>query len=218
MNNKIQVYYQDDHYIIVEKPSKLLVHPYKESTDTTSLLKVLKAQEGHYLYPVHRLDRPVSGLIMFGKSSQATKEIKERWHHDSTQKKYLTLCRRQILESGEFCFDLSNDKKIKQAAKTLYRPLQVFENYTFLEVEIKTGRKHQIRRHFSRRVYNLVGDTMYGKGVDNNYFREHFNLDRIFLHAHHLAFYHPFLHKNLLFHSPLPQKLQNILDHKCKAP
>lgn len=207
----IHIHYEDADYIVVEKPENILVHPYKESTDRECVLKMVRDQVGQYLYPVHRLDRPVSGLLLFARHPEAAAKIKEIWLSPLVEKHYLTLCRRQIKEAGTFDFELSNENKVKQTALTAYNPLHVFDRYTFLSVQIFTGRKHQIRRHFSRLVYNLVGDTTYGKGVDNQYFREELGFHRLFLHAYRLKFFHPYKNEHLMLFSPLPPDLETVL-------
>jgi tRNA pseudouridine65 synthase len=207
----IPIHYEDADYIVVEKPENILVHPYKESSDRECVLKLLRDQIGQYLYPVHRLDRPVSGLLLFARHPEAAAKIKELWLTPQIEKHYLTLCRRQIKEAGTFDFELSNEKKVKQPALTTYMPLHVFDRYTFLTVQIFTGRKHQIRRHFSRLVYNLVGDTSYGKGVDNQFFREELGFHRLFLHAYKLSFFHPYKREQIKLFSALPKEMEEVL-------
>ncbi len=210
---EIEVLYQDDHYIVVNKPSGILVHPYKsESNERTHLMKYVKEQTGHYLYPIHRIDRPVSGIVIFALSSEAAAAIQKIWSSEKVEKEYLCLARRQIFEDGTYTFELSNDKGVKQHATTHYFPLDVFEDCTFLRVKIETGRKHQIRRHFSRRCFNLVGDTKYGKGDINRRFRKDYNLHRIFLHATKTCFEHPFTGERIEILCPLPVELGSVIN------
>lgn len=209
----IEILFEDEHYIIVNKPSGLLVHPYKkESNERDHLMKRVKAQTGHYLYPIHRIDRPVSGIVVFALSSEAARDLQAIWK-DNVTKEYLTLCRRNLELPGVFNFELSDDNGNKKEALTRYFPIKLYEKYTYCRVEIVTGRKHQIRRHFSRRCYNLVGDTKYGKGVDNRYFREEFNLNRIFLHSAKITFEHPYTNKVQVVQCQLPELLQNVLEN-----
>ncbi|MEK6624073.1 MAG: pseudouridine synthase [Bdellovibrionota bacterium] len=209
----INIIYQDDHLVAVEKPSGLFVHPYKAvSNEKTHLMKFVKNQIGKYLYPLHRLDRPVSGIVIFGLSSEAVAQIKEEWNSDKNIKEYISLVRGHVEINGEFNFPLKNDKGIPQAARTLYWPLWSNGEYTLVKVQLKTGRQHQIRRHFSRRMHQVVGDTGYGKGIINQHFRENFGLARIFLHAHYLKIFNPMINNHYEFRSPLPPELQQVLD------
>jgi RluA family pseudouridine synthase len=208
----IEVLYQDEYFVIVNKPSGLLVHAYKECTDQINLMKLVRLQTGHYLYPLHRIDRPVSGIVIFGINKEASSKLKDQWHEDSTEKEYIVLVRGEILESGTFNFALSNDKKIKQDAVTHYTPIKNYGDWnTLLKVNIDTGRKHQIRRHFSRRCHQVIGDTAHGKGKINRFFREHYNLKRIFLHSHRFKFEHPITKVAIEINCPLPAQLESTL-------
>lgn len=211
-----RVLYHDSHYIAAEKPSGLLVHPYwKETNEKECLLKELKRQTGLWLYPVHRLDRPVSGVVLFALSSEAGKRIQEIWRDGSTRKLYSALAKGAHTGTMRFDLPLGNEKKIPQEALTLARPLEVFElektQATLLEVEIKTGRKHQIRRHFSRCRAQLVGDRMYGKKPLNDFFKNRYGVERLFLHAKRLEFIHPYTDKIVCIESPLPPDLEQAL-------
>ncbi len=212
MNPEIEILFQDEYYIAVNKPSGMLVHYYKECTDTTNLMRFVRDQTGFYLYPLHRLDRPVSGIVLFAIDQTAASELKKIWNTDQVEKKYTALVKGEITAPGVFDFDLSNENKIKQTAITHYEPLESFGAWnTLVEVKIETGRKHQIRRHFSRRCYQIIGDTAHGKGKVNRYFREHYDLNRIFLHGHSFKFIHPITHEKIHLKCPLPEELEHVL-------
>jgi len=171
---------------------------------------------GHYVYPVHRLDRPVSGIVIFGKNPEPVKLIKENWHTDQVKKYYLALSRGNFKEPGQFDFDLSDFNKVKKEAITKYRPLELYKSATLHEVEILTGRHHQIRRHFSRRVDHLLGDRKYGKKKYNDYYLENFGLERIFLHSHRFEFFHPMAKEQINIFCPLFPDLQECLNKMKK--
>ncbi len=215
-SEKVGVIYQDEHLIVVDKPSGLLVHPYKEVTnERDNLMMIVRDMLGQHVYPVHRIDRPVSGLVIFGLDGQVVSKVKEVWGDKTqTRKEYLALARGQLPEPGTFDFDLSNERKVKQHAITHYRPLHVFDDTTLVHVEIETGRKHQIRRHFSRRMHCLVGDTAYGKGILNERYRAQYQLHRIFLHAWRLTLPHPISGDVVSWTCPLPPELTMVLDAK----
>ncbi len=208
---EIELLYQDDHYLAVNKPSGLLVHPYDQCRDRDHLMKYVKAQTGLYLYPMHRLDRPVSGIVLFALSPIAVSALQQQWGSSSVVKEYLCLVRRHFYQSGTFDMPLSDDAGEKKTAITHYWPLERFKDTSLMRLQIETGRQHQIRRHFSRVCHNLVGDTMYGKGVTNNFFRQNFDLHRLFLHASRLTFIHPFSAKKIEIYSPLPDELASVL-------
>lgn len=209
----VEVLYHDEHIVAVSKPSGILVHPYKSrSNQRKTLMSVTRDQIGQYVYPIHRLDRPVSGVIMFGLSSRAVKIVKDRWHTHETKKEYIALCLGVPPEEGKFDFPLQNEQKVKQDALTEFWPIYNFDDkYSLVKVRIHTGRKHQIRRHFSRTRHNIIGDTTYGQGKVNHQFQTDFSLMRIFLHAYLLEFVHPFENKKISLVSPLSSDLVEVL-------
>lgn len=211
----IEILFEDQYMIIADKPSGLLVHPYwKETNEKDCLMKQLRDQVGFHVHPAHRLDRPVSGPVIFAKESDFIKELQFNWHLANTKKLYLALVKSIIEEPGEFNFPLKNDKGITQKARTLYQPLFTFEDTTLVKIEIKTGRKHQIRRHFSRRCQNVIGDTKRGNSELNKLYRQQYDLDRIFLHSYHLAIEHPITETMIQVTSPLPKDLSSVLEKK----
>lgn len=209
--NKVKILFQDEHYIAVEKPAGILVHPYKEkSKDRRSLMRSLKKQTDLYLFPIHRLDNNVSGVVIFGLSKEATRRIKENWNTDSTKKKYIALVRGETDPEQTINFSLTNDKGVKQEATTHYKTLNSNNDFSLLDISIETGRKHQIRRHLARRMNNIVGDAKYGNGLVNKYIRKKYKLYRLFLHSYELSFIHPFSEEEIRIECPLPDELQTI--------
>lgn len=185
----LEVLFENDDFIAIKKPSGVIVHPWKECSDETSLLYMLKEQTGKYIYPVHRLDRAVSGVIVFAYSSYAARLLKEALESDETQKIYLALCMRELKKPIVNEYELFNQSRTKkQSARTGIVPLQTNGSVTLCKARIYTGRYHQIRRHFSAMGHHLIGDTKYGKGNTNRYFRSEFNLHRLFLHCLGLKF------------------------------
>ena len=185
----LEVLFENDDFIAVNKPSGVIVHPWVECSDETSLLYMLKEQTGKYIYPVHRLDRAVSGVIIFAYSSDAARLLKVSLEQVDTQKIYLALCMRELKKPVINEYELFNQRRTKkQSAKTGIIPLQTNGHVTLCKARIFTGRYHQIRRHFSSMGHHLVGDTKYGKGNVNRYFRAEYNLHRLFLHCSGLMF------------------------------
>ena len=155
------------------------------------VLQTLRDQIGQTIFPVHRLDRGTSGCLAFALSPEAASKLQVELQSDSAIKKYTALCRGQLDFQGIFDRDLTNEKKVKQMAITKYHVIQEFPNLTLLELEILTGRKHQIRRHLSFAGHHIIGDVNYGKGWFNRKYREENNFYRLFLHCHFLSFLHP---------------------------
>lgn len=208
----IEILFEDEFYIAVNKPAHLLTHPYKaETNEKENLLFFVRDQIGQYLYPIHRLDRQTSGIVLFGKKPESVREIQEYWGTEKVVKKYKTLIHGDIKQPGEFSFSLLSQKKVPQEALTLYTPLENFEHCTFMEIEIKTGRRHQIRRHFSRRMQHVLGDRKYGKKRFNDFYLNEYLLERLFLHAYFLEFHHPFTDAKIQITSDLPEDLLKVL-------
>jgi RluA family pseudouridine synthase len=207
----IEILYQDDHCIIVNKPPNLLTVPSRESTEKVNLLYSLKDQIDLHLYPIHRLDRQTSGIVIFGKTKEFVRAIKEIWSGDQVEKYYTALVEEVNLEANEYNFELKSEKGNYQEAITKFRPLKHYETCTLIEAQIFTGRRHQIRRHFSRRMQHVVGDRRYGKKRVNNFYLDNYGLERLFLHCHRFKFYHPMKDMFIEIDCPLYEDLQSVL-------
>ena len=206
-----EILYQDDDIVAVNKPGGLLVHRSSQSTDRVFLLQELRNQLGKHLYPVHRLDRPSSGVIAFAFSSEAAKDLQAALSSDDSRKEYLAFVRGQAPEEGEMTRPLRNDKGERQACYTSFVKLAYWSRSSLLRVQIKTGRRHQIRRHMAHLALHVLGDTTYGKGRINRAMRENYGLPRLFLHAQRLVL-PPFrTNKGLDIQAPLFADLREFL-------
>ena len=202
----IDVLFQNEQIIVVNKPSGVLVHPSKESSDKVSMLKILRDELGHFLYPIHRLDRPVSGVLIFGKTSEAASIYSNKLNSKDTIKKYIALCKGNLNEKVVIDSPLlSQDKTKTLDAYTELIPIKTNEFVSLVEVFIKTGRYHQIRRHCSRVGHQIIGDSMHGKGKYNKYYRENFGLNRIFLHCRSIEL------DGYKFIAPMPNELDSVI-------
>jgi tRNA pseudouridine65 synthase len=222
----LEILYEDDDVIAVNKPGNVFIHPMKEdrSSKENNLLYQVRDYHGEFVYAINRLDRPVSGIALFAKENESVSIMQNIWHDNTTHKKYLAMCLGEIKEAGKFDSPLSkmdisskgsnnNQEKEYQEALTLYKPIEFFEKTrtTFMEVEILTGRYHQIRRHFRKAVHPLIGDRKHGKGPINNLFRDDYGLEQIFLHCHCLQYVCPWSKTHVEINCSLPEKLQSIL-------
>lgn len=212
LEENIPILYQDEQVIIVQKPSGLLVHPYwKETNERDNLMNRVRDQIDKKVYPIHRLDRPVSGAIMFGLNGDIVRRVQEHWHDkDCVHKEYLALVSGVITEPGRFDFSLSDQNKIKRDALTKYIPLASNEEVSLMQISIETGRTHQIRRHFSRSKHNLIGDIKHGRGAINRFYRDQYDFKRIFLHSYRFKINLDFL--KLEVECPLPNELTALLE------
>lgn len=214
----LKIIYQDEYMVVVSKPSGLIVHRTRESQDRVFLLQELAYQVDRYLYPVHRLDRSSSGIVAFALTKEAARNLQKNLQSSETIKQYITLVRGSTPDRWEVEHPLFNEIKVKQEAKTHFEKISEFslsdtiKAYSSLvKARIFTGRRHQIRRHLSHCAHQIIGDTTYGKGRINLYWRETYQLKRLFLHATSLKIDHPISGERLEFSDPLPDDLRNVL-------
>ena len=207
----VPIVFEDRHLLVADKPPGLLTHGPRGAAGT-SLYALLK---GHVqtrtagrqeLWVVHRLDREVSGLVVFARSAQAQQRLKANW--PQTRKRYAALVegrppadsgtvRTYLKESPGRKMVVTDDPKGAKPAVTHYRVEKPLGDYTLLEIDIETGRKNQIRVHLAHLGCPVVGDRRYG--ADAAVVR------RIRLHARYLALPHPVTGRELSFDSPLPR-------------
>ena len=213
------VLHRDEQCVVVHKPSGVPVHRSSEHRDAgVPLLQRTRDAVGMRVYPVHRLDRPVSGIVVFALSSAAAAGFQEALSSSACVKEYSALVRGEIAEPGRSERPLTNrDTGRVQEALTEWEPqatwcVPVHGPLTLLQVRIHTGRRHQIRRHLAHARHAILGDTTHGKGAVNRYMREQWGLQRIFLHASRLSLVHPESGEALHLQSPLPASLQRVLD------
>ena len=210
----IKIHFQNEDIVIVEKTPHILVHPNKKlNNDKHSLLDLVANQLDSYIYPIHRLDRPVSGIVTFALNKSAAKNLSQAWTTDLVKKKYLALVRGKFYSPSTLNFPLKHKKKNEyQDAITHYKPIQAFKDSTYIEVVIETGRYHQIRRHFARTVNHVLGDRTHGKKKYNDFYLENFNLERIFLHSYNLKIDQSIIGVEIEVTSPLPDDLALVIE------
>lgn len=218
----LEILYRDDRYIAVDKPSGLFVHPTVLGRREPSVLPLLRDQIGQLLYPVHRLDRATSGVLLFALDPQAARRMAELFAGRRVAKRYLAVVRGYTEPQGRVELPLrERGGTAVQEARTDYRRLATVEldtpvgphpkaRYSLVEAEPRTGRRHQIRRHFARIAHPIVGDTRYGDTAHNVLFREAFGSRRLLLLASELAFDHPFTGAPLAIRAPLPPEVQEL--------
>lgn len=209
----IEILYRDNEFIFVNKPSGLLVHRTVESQDCEFLLQKIRNQIGQRVYPVHRLDRGVSGIVGFGLTSTSATHLQAAIT-SSAEKYYVALVRGQAPSVGEINLALHDDREVLRECRTEFKTMASNQYCSLLEVRLHTGRRHQIRRHLSSLTHHILGDVQYGKGRLNKLYREHYHLDRIFLHAWRLGL--TFSDGRVLsVVAPMPRELLGPLEKLC---
>jgi tRNA pseudouridine65 synthase len=205
---------RDEHLVVVDKPSGLAVHRGWAPERDVAMTRVRDAIGAH-VYPVHRLDRGTSGVLVFALSSEVAHAMSDLFASGTVAKTYLALVRSVPPEQGLIDHPLQPGEdrdEPRVEARTAFVRREVFRRYSLVEARPETGRLHQIRRHLKHIACPIIGDVRYGKGEHNRFFREHFDLHRMFLHALRIRFPHPATGAQLEVEAPLPPELTVTLD------
>ena len=233
-NIPIQIVYEYETLVVVNKPAGLVVHPAAGAPSGT-LANALAyhfqqlPDGGSGVRPglVHRLDRDTSGLLVVAKTDAALEHLSDQFRDRTVFKSYVALVHGRVTStSGKIDQPLARDPSNRtrmavvrggRNALTLYRVRRSFERFTLLDVELKTGRTHQIRVHLAWMKHPVVGDETYGGGRDNTIQNARLraqvrSLNRQFLHAEKLGFTHPKTNEFVKFESPLPADLEGLLE------
>lgn len=207
----VDVLYQDEDIVVVNKPSGLLVHRGWDN-DKVVAMTLVRDMVGSHVFPVHRLDRPTSGALIFALHKDAARALSQAFEAGNVRKGYLALVRGIAPEHGVIDNPVPKKPKGERVdAITEYRRLFEFERYSLMAAWPKTGRLHQIRRHLKHINHPLIGDVNYGKGEHNRLFRERFGLNRLALHASSIAFAHPASGDSLVLEAPMPEDFSGPL-------
>ena len=202
MTDALGLLHLDEEIVAIDKPAGLLVHPSAlDAHEERSALKSLRAQLGQWVWPLHRLDKGTSGVLLFARSAQAARHWGAAFEASRVSKRYLALVRGWPDAAGVIDQPLARDPELPSAgqprvqALTRYQRLACFEwpfsvdprhatsRYALVEVEPVTGRRHQIRRHFKQIAHPLVGDATHGKGTHNRAVANWLGVQRLWLHA-----------------------------------
>lgn len=219
----LDIIYEDDDLIVINKPAGLVVHPAAGNYSGT-LVNALLAHCGDNLSTingeirpgiVHRIDKDTSGLLVVAKNNKAHTSLAQQLKDKTVIREYLALIHRQMPEPkgiieaplGRHPVDRKKMAVVEQGkpAITHYESLERFSNYTLIKAKLETGRTHQIRVHMNFIGHPVVGDPVYGPK------KPHFNLKGQLLHAETLGFIHPTSCQQLIFYSPLPQTFTEVL-------
>jgi len=229
-----EVIYQDEHLVAINKPSGLLVHrSLIDRHETRYALQLVRDQIGQYVYPVHRLDKPTSGVLLFGLSSDSARELSSQFVAGGVRKHYLAVVRGHCPAEGCIDYPLKDerdriadrDRSIElptRNAITHYRRLATAElpvaveryphtRYSLVALRPETGRRHQLRRHLKHIGYPLIGDAKHGKGVHNRFFRAQYDCPRLLLACTTLELTHPVSGRSLVLQASLDAPFQRVL-------
>ena len=207
------ILYQDESIIAINKPYGYFVHRTKlDNQASTLVLPNLRDQIGQRVYPVHRLDRKTSGVLLFALEEYTQRLMNDKFAAGEIYKKYLAVVRGHAPDQFEIDYALINDKGKKQEALTVGKSLQATEipymswkhptsRYSLVEMEPKTGRQHQLRKHMSHIFHPIIGDRPHGCNKQNKFFLEKFGLTEMLLHASEIGFKHPHSGEQIMIHA-----------------
>lgn len=227
----LEILFEDEYYIAINKPAGLLVHKTKLAKDEVPVfaMQLLRDQIGQWVYPLHRIDRPTSGVLLFAKSPEAAALLQPEFATTNIKKYYLAVVR-GIPAEGHFIIDHPLKKDLDgalQDCKTEFWKLSETEipfsstpkyptsRYALLKAYPHTGRMHQIRRHLAHARHYIIGDSSHGENKQNRFFREQFDTNNLLLHAAGMEFIHPINNEKVMISAPIPEYFQKIL-HKLK--
>lgn len=210
----LKILYQDEYLVAVDKPAGLFVHrSFMDKDEVYFALQLIRDQIGQYVYPLHRLDRPTSGVLLFALTQDVARLMGQAFTERNIHKTYYALTRGHLL--GEELIDYAlkeklddlGDKNVSrdkepQSAQTYYQsiataalpvPLGKFPSvrYSLIKCQPHTGRRHQIRRHLAHLRHPIIGDINYGDNKQNPFFGQHFGFKRLMLIAKELDIIHP---------------------------
>ena len=223
----LELLFEDQDLVVINKPAGLLVHKTALAFgEEENALIQLRDQIGSWVAPVHRLDRATSGCLLFAKNEQILPQLKSLFMERDIHKTYLCVVR-GIPAEKEALIDhpLTSERSGKlQEAQSSYRVLaeteQPFDTtgryptsrYSLLEVELHTGRTHQIRRHMAHIRHYILGDRKHGDNKQNSYFETNFGLQNLLLHSWKLGFIHPLTQVSLQLTCAPPPHFQTITE------
>ena len=236
--NEFKILYQDDYLVAIHKPAGLLVHRSPiDKRETQFAVQTTRDTIGKMVFPIHRLDKPTSGLLLFALDGNTAKHLSEQFTEHTINKTYLAICRGWTDKSGlidtplKYKLDKLADKNRQepsepQTALTDYRTLAQttvehtigeFEQqrYSLVELNPATGRKHQLRRHLKQISHPIIGDAKHGDRFHNHFFNEWLGQHRLYLAATQLEFTHPVTAETMVIKAPLETSFQfaiNTLD------
>ena len=214
------ILYEDDFVIAVAKPNNMLVHHSsmaRNQSNEQTLLELLQEQFEKVYYPVHRLDRKTSGIVLCAKEKEYVSRFQALFIENQIEKLYYGLVRgfspkKGIIDSPVKGRDANAHKEALthfETVSSIELPIAVqpFETscYSLVKLLPKTGRMHQLRIHLNKISHPLIGDPKYGDRFHNRMFLVEFDISNLFLHAASLSFVHPFLSKPIAVQCPFPR-------------
>ncbi|RTY58583.1 tRNA pseudouridine(65) synthase TruC [Pantoea sp. YU22] len=222
----LEIIYQDQWLVAVNKPAGWLVHrSWLDRKEKVVVMQTVRDQIGQHVFTAHRLDRPTSGVLLMGLSSEVGRLLAQQFEQHQMKKTYHAVTRGWLQESGTLDYPLveeldkiadkfATETRTAQPAVTDYQALAWAEmpvpigrytsaRYSLMQLSPRTGRKHQLRRHMAHLRHPIIGDTTHGDLRQNRGAAQHFGASRLMLHASSLALTHPITGEPLVIRAGL---------------
>jgi tRNA pseudouridine65 synthase len=234
MNDHLDIIYRDEFLVAINKPSGLLVHRSAiDRHETRFALQMLRDQIGQHVFPVHRLDKPTSGVLVFALSAEIAALMGNIFAAHYLQKTYIAIVRGiapeyllldypLVEELDKYTDKNARTPEAKPAITEFFRLASMVQphaidkypesRYSLVKCVPQTGRKHQIRRHLKHISHPIIGDAKHGKGNHNRFFQHAFDAHRLLLAATELTFIHPILHTELNIIAPLDNTMAQLIE------
>ncbi len=217
--------YEDNYLIAINKPNNILVHHAKMANNVfeeKSLVEILKETYSKKYYPIHRLDRKTSGVVLFAKEKEFIFPFQKIFQENKIKKVYYGIVRGFTPKNLSIDSDVKGrDALVYKTAFTKLERLEKIEvpiavtpyqtsRYSLVKLTPKTGRLHQLRIHTNKISHPLIGDPKYGDRFHNRMFAKQFDCNKLFLHAKSITFEHPFLDSILKIEAPFSKDWHKI--------
>ncbi len=221
---ELEILYKDEYLCAINKPHGLLVHqsPIARDADVFAL-QLLRDQLEQHVQPVHRIDRKTGGVLLFALNEEISRQVQPLFAENKMDKEYLTILRGYTEDQGEIDYALTRDDGKVQEAYTSYETISRTEipvpfgqhstsRYSLVKAFPRTGRMHQIRKHFAHIHHPIVGDRPHGCNKQNKLFKERWNMDKMMLHALKLSFVHPATDEKVNIEAPLQSEYIRMME------
>lgn len=220
----LEIIYQDDHLIAINKPHGLLVHRSSIANDAKEFaLQILRDQVNRQVSPVHRLDRKTGGLLLFALGKDVEIAMQQQFMNGEVKKKYLAVLRGYAPDQLDIDYPLAKDNGTIQEAFTSFVTLKRAEldvafgkhptsRYSLVEASPTTGRMHQLRKHFAHIFYPIIGDRKHGCNKQNRFFKAQWEMTTMLLHASELLFTHPVTKQEIHLKAPVQAEFLRVME------
>ncbi|WP_010252583.1 pseudouridine synthase [Myroides injenensis] len=211
----LEILYQDEYIVAINKPRDLLVHKSFIASDIQEYaIQILRDQIGQYVYPVHRLDRKTSGVLLFALDKEILKQLNDDFATRKVEKTYIAIVRGYTQDEEDIDYALTNDNGQLQDARTSYKTLQRVEvavpfgkhdtsRYSLVQAYPETGRQHQLRKHFKHIFHPILGSRPHGCNKQNKLWLDRFGLGAMLLHGLSLKFEHPITKQEIILRATI---------------